>query len=609
MEFNSAYLYSMQHKRMITDELYNIGISSFERTHNRVEKESILLRLISIYPKKSELYYRMACLFNGDTRSLTWHKICFSIDPCHKENILKAIQILYSQGLGVGVFDYTETPIFKDLIEDPIFLGIYARCNLQQLYYNNGVTYLLKLIEYYCKKPAIKLEEKVAKWSNYHDLGYVYCVMGDIDSSLRYTKKAVDLANKFDLDMWQRLLSFSNVLCYSDFKYSDKAIMFQEYLKINDYLPPKPLFSHRPKKNSQKIKIGYVSSDFTYHAVANFIIPILENHNLKKFDIVLYANQEEFSTDIFVKLGIPHKIIKNNTDEQVAKMIFNDRVDILIDLNGHTVGNRLGVFRFQPAPIQITYLGYPNTTGMKTIHYRITDKISDAEHIEQYYTERLLRLPSCFLLYKPFHQTHPMKTKTSGGKIILGAINKENKNSQYTLDTWSEILRECPNANILIKLETFDNIEERKRFYMDRLKTSSDRIIILPKQQNSEYIELFSRIDILLDTFPYSGTTTTCNALFNSVPVVTLYHKDYHAHNVSASILTHSGLDKLVASSGEQYICIVKELVENPEKIDEYKRTIHGKFREGMMDGPRFMKGYEDTLINILVNYNHHMDS
>jgi hypothetical protein len=107
----------MQHKRMITDELYNIGISSFERTHNRVEKESILLRLISIYPKKSELYYRMACLFNGDTRSLTWHKICFSIDPCHKENILKAIQILYSQGLGVGVFDYTETPIFKDLIE------------------------------------------------------------------------------------------------------------------------------------------------------------------------------------------------------------------------------------------------------------------------------------------------------------------------------------------------------------------------------------------------------------------------------------------------------------------------------------------------------------
>jgi tetratricopeptide (TPR) repeat protein len=234
MEFNSAYQFAIQNNRMITDELYRIGINTLEKMNNILEKENILLRLISIYPKKSELYYRMACIFNGDVRSLTWHKICFSIDPCHKDNIITVIKILYSQGLFVRVFDYAETPIFKDLIEDPRFLGIYARCNLQQLYYNNGVTYLLKLIDYYCKKPAIYLEEKNAKWSNYHDLGYVYCVTGDINLSIKYTKKAVDLANKFDLDMWQRLLSFSNVLCYSDFKYSDKTTVFQEYLKIND---------------------------------------------------------------------------------------------------------------------------------------------------------------------------------------------------------------------------------------------------------------------------------------------------------------------------------------------------------------------------------------
>jgi predicted O-linked N-acetylglucosamine transferase (SPINDLY family) len=195
----------------------------------------------------------------------------------------------------------------------------------------------------------------------------------------------------------------------------------------------------------------------------------------------------------------------------------------------------------------------------------------------------------------------PVKPRElSDRTIILGSMNKENKMSQETLNTWCDILRECPNTKLLIKLDTFDNIEERKTFYMERLKTCENRILIVPKQQNAEYYQLFSHIDILLDPFPYSGTTTTCNALFNSIPVVTLYHKGYHAHNVSASILKHSGLSELVAYSFDEYISIVKELVEHPKKISEYKRTIHGKFREGMMDGARFMKGYEESLIKVL---------
>lgn len=600
MEFSSEYQNVIQNTRTPDSNLYKNGMRSFNNSSKNNEKEVILLQLLAIYPKDAALYYHMATLFPGDIRSIAWHRMCFTIDPCHKENIITAVQLLYSKGFMIRVFDYIETPIFPELLKDPRFLFVYSRCNFQQLYYKNGVIHLLNLIEFYSKKSAITLEEKISKWSNYHDLGYVYCVIGEIDLSLKYTKKAVDLANKFGLDIGRKLLSFSNSLCYEDFRYSVDH-RFKEYLKINDYLPEIKMFSYPKKKSGGKIRIGYVSSDYTYHAIANFIIPILSNHDNKLFDIVLYANQPKYSANIFTQLAIPHRIIKDKSDKEVAQIIYNDHIDILIDLNGHTVGNRLDVFRFRPAPSQITYLGYPNTTGLKTIQYRITDAVADAMDSCQPYSEKLIRLPRCFLLYRPFHQDIPVKPRTSNdGTIILGAINKENKNSPDVLDTWAIILSECINTKILIKLETFDNNDERMAFYLERLGTSPDRIILVNKLENAEYNTLFSRIDILLDTFPYSGTTTTCNALFNSVPVVTLYHKDCHAHNVSASILTHAGLGELVSKSREEYISIISTLVSDPTKLNEYKRTIHGKFRSTIMNPVPFMKSYEIALMNTL---------
>jgi predicted O-linked N-acetylglucosamine transferase (SPINDLY family) len=601
MEFTTAYQHTIQHVKEIDRNLYEIGMRTFEKSSSKDQKEILLLQLLSIYPNDAEICYKMATIFENDLRSMVWHKMCFSKDPCHKENIISAIQTLYSNGLHIRVFDYIKTPIFNELMEDPRFLYVYSRCNFQQLYYKNGINHLLKLIDFYSKKSAITYDDKKTKWSNYHDLGYVYCIMGEVDTALKYTKKAVELADKFGLDIHNRLLSFSNFLCYADFKYSDKNEVFKEYLKINNYLPEKPLFSHSFKKPKRKPRIGYVSSDYIYHAVANFTVPILENHDRSKFDIILYSNQPEFTTDIFTQIGLSYKIIHGKSDEDVARMIYADGIDILIDLNGHTIGNRLGVFRYKPAPIQITYLGYPNTTGLKSIQYRITDNIADAEtEYIQPYSEKLLRLPRCFLLYKPFHQKIPVKPKLTGNTIILGSMNKENKTSSHALDTWATILNECPNTKLMIKIETFDNNEERLAFYMERLRTTMDRIIIINKLGNAEYNEMFSKIDILLDPFPYSGTTTTCNALFNSIPVVTLYHEGHHAHNVSASILTYSGLSEFVAKSRENYISIVKELVKDSNKIEEYKRTIHTKFKSSIMDPVPFMRDYERTFMQLL---------
>ena len=608
--------------------VYNQGITLYKNSQNIIEKEDVLSKLILLQPNDSNLYYMMGELFKktNPIKALIWYKICHQIDPNNKSNIIDMMITLFENGLTRRVFEIInpKDPIYMDLMEDPRFLGTYSRCNFQQLYYKNGVPCLLKLIKLSSTTPCKTNEEKVTKWANYHDLGYVYCAMGEIEKSLQYTNKAVELANKFNLNIWNKLLSFSNSLCYADFLYSDNDEIFKQYLKINDYLPDNPCFHYEARKRiiknlyettrtiPRKIKIGYLSSDYMYHAVANFIIPILKNHDKTQFEIILYANQSEFDAEIFTALKPQYHIIKNMSDKEAATLINKHGIDILFDLNGHTVNNRLGIFTYHPAPIQIAYLGFPNTTGLKSIQYRITDMIADPATSKQRYTETLLKLPRCFLLYKSINQDTPIiprptptptpKTNKNTNKIIIAAINKENKNSMFVLETWKKILKQCPKTQILIKLETFDNNEERMEFYSERLDIDPDRIIIINKLQNDEYNKLFTKIDILLDTFPYSGTTTTCNALFNSIPLVSLYNENYHAHNVSCSLLTNCGLEQLVAKTEEEYIDIIKYLVNNPWKIDEYKKTISKKFMKLMEPGP-FMKDYENILMDVYKKY------
>ena len=596
--------------------IYNTGIETLKKVYDQSAKEDILLKLIFISPELGQLYYEMGNLFKSANpqRAISWYKICHQIDPTHSDNIIDLIKTLFENGLTKQVFEIVkpEAPVFQKLMDDPRFLGTYSRCNFQQLYYKNGVPCLLKLIKQTSTKPCTTSDEKVTKWSNYHDLGYVYCAMGEIEKSLQYTNKAVDLANKFNLNMWNKLLSFSNSLCYADFLYSDPDAIFKQYLKINNYLPDQPAFMFESRKKliksmanentPRKIKIGYLSSDYMYHAVANFIIPILKNHDRTRFEIILYASQDEFNSEIFTSLNIPHHMIKNLSDKEAATLINKHGIDILFDLNGHTVSNRLAVFTYHPAPIQIAYLGFPNTTGLKSIQYRITDTTVDSPISKQQYSETLLKLPRCFLLYKSINQDTPIIPRKTKDTIILAAINKENKNSATALETWKIILRECPKANILIKLETFDNNEERMEFYSSKLDVDRKRIIIINKLQNDEYNKLFSMVDVLLDTFPYSGTTTTCNALFNSIPIVSLYNDNYHAHNVSCSLLTNAGLPELVAKSQDEYVDIVKQLVNKPTRIDGYKKTIRDKFLNLMEPGP-FMKDYENLLVGVYSKY------
>jgi predicted O-linked N-acetylglucosamine transferase (SPINDLY family) len=214
-------------------------------------------------------------------------------------------------------------------------------------------------------------------------------------------------------------------------------------------------------------------------------------------------------------------------------------------------------------------------------------------------------MPRCFLLYKTDESliiSSDQNIFPEKNHIILGSLNKEPKNSKNVLQIWKQILQLTTNTKLLIKISSVDNVENRIKFYKDALEIEEDRLIIVEFCSNEEYMNLFYKIDILLDTFPYSGTTTTCHALHASTPVVTLYHKDYHAHNVSSSLLINSGFPELVSYSENEYVEKVIDLCNQPEKLAEYKTTIRQGFLE-LMEPKQFMKEYEDILSTLYHNY------
>lgn len=568
---------------------------------NTEYKERIYTNMIAAFPEDAELYYKMGYLFVNTNRekALLWWRLAHHKAPENQIYFTEFAQLLFEAGYYDSLIALNKDNLFDKMKYFPPFLSIYVRLQLTKLQYKNGLQDLLQLIKIKAPKKCILQEEKLEKWRNYHDAGYVFSALCDHDNAIKYSEKATDLANKFELDKYKRLLSFENILSFSNHIYVDNDAYFKRCLEINNYLPDNPKFSFEKRKPSlgKKIKIAYLSSDFIYHSISNFLIPILKNHDTSQFEIVLFSNNS-LVEKIYTDLKIPIYYIHDKSAIDAAKQIYKLNIDILIDLNGHTANNKLEVFIYHPAPIQVTYLGYPNTTGLKGMQYRITDSIADPLNSTQKYSETLLRVPRCFLLFDSIHHFLIKPKKTDPKKVVLASINKENKTNKNVLQLWKQILKECANTSILIKLESFDNIEERRTYYQKELDIDSSRLEILPKLQNHDYDQLFTKFDILLDPFPYSGTTTTCNSLLNSIPVVTLYHKDYHSHNVSASILMNAQLPEFIAYSNEQYLSIVKDLTENPEKLDKYKQNIRPKFIKSMEPKP-FMTDYENQLTNI----------
>ncbi len=370
-------------------------------------------------------------------------------------------------------------------------------------------------------------------------------------------------------------------------------------------LPP------RHRRTQHRLRIAYVSPDFRNHSVAFFFSPLLSEHNREDFEIYCYSNTScTDSVTERIKSKTDHwRSIVNMPDKDVAKLIQKDNIDILVDLAGHTAGNRLPIFTYRPAPIQITWLGYPNTTGLQTMDYRLTDNIADPiGDTDSLYTEKLIRLDTGFLCYQPPDSAPPTANAPclNVGHITFGSFNVMAKINSEVISVWSEILCNLPESRLLLKNNGLGDDRNKERILNLFAEHGIDKERIdlygrLPKQK--DHLDLYRKIDISLDTFPYNGTTTSCEALWMGIPVITL-RGNQHASRVGASILAHMDCNEWIASTTASYIETAVKLAGDRQGLAELRISQRNRMMKStLLDAKTFATTIENVYRMIWEEY------
>ena len=360
--------------------------------------------------------------------------------------------------------------------------------------------------------------------------------------------------------------------------YNESLEWDQQHAKT--LLKKEPVYANK-KEKERKLKIGYVSSDFRTHSVSYFFEPLLKAHNKENVEVYCYSNvmtPDKVTERLKAEADHWFSIVGKN-DEYVAEQIKRDGIDILVDLAGHTSDNRLLVFAYKPAPIQATWLGYPNTTGMSAIDYRFTDEVADPiGEADNLHSEALIRLESGFLCYSGDESAPEISALPclERGHITFGSFNNLTKTTPEVVKLWSDIMRAAPNTHLLLKNKQLEDEGVRTKCLemFEKEGISDDRIelygMLLKKR---DHLGFYSKIDIGLDPFPYNGTTTTYEALWMGIPVITL-EGDRHAARVGTSIMTHLNLPQFIADTKENYTKKAVELAGDRKRLEVYRKEL-----------------------------------
>lgn len=358
---------------------------------------------------------------------------------------------------------------------------------------------------------------------------------------------------------------------------------------------------------ARKLKIGFVSPDFRNHSVAYFMEPVLAHLDHGQFELFAYYSHEDEDvvTQRFRSYCEHWLNIEKMSDDEVAERIRQDGIDVLVDVAGHTGGNRLLVFARKPAPVQVTWLGHPNTTGLKSMDYRITDAYAEPSGMtENLNTETLWRMPEVFCCYTPCAAKPERRAEAAlavkpppmlqNGYATFGCFNNIAKVSPPTIALWARVLHAIPGSKLMLeahKLEVSDLQEE----IMGRFAAHGiglERLILKGRVPAQQYV-LYHEVDVALDPFPCSGGTTTFDALWMGVPVVTLAGQTF-VSRMGVSLLSNLGLGNLVAETEDGYVETVRRLVSDPQALNAMRLGQREKMeRSPLMDAPRFVKNME----------------
>lgn len=368
---------------------------------------------------------------------------------------------------------------------------------------------------------------------------------------------------------------------------SREHFAFGQHFK--NHLPVLPQdYADRSFDLERKLRIGFVSPDFRAHSVAYYVRPFFDAFDRDRFDVVGYANvaAEDTVTADLRNLATEWRDIVGWHNQQIADEIRKDRIDILIDLAGLTKDMRILAFTARPAPIQMSYIGYPNTIGLPQIDYRITDGIADPDDADDDYAETLIRLPGCFLCYAipghaPAVEPGPCEHRDH---VTFGSFNNLAKINPGVIELWAKVLNAVPQAQLLLKGTSSNDpaTQNNIRNDMERHGVAPNRVMFAEYRTTpASHLAIYNDVDIALDTFPYNGTTTTCEALWMGVPVITL-KGDRHASRVGASLLSAIGFEACIAESADDYVMTAKLMAENRSILKTARRTL----RETMHNSP-----------------------
>lgn len=343
--------------------------------------------------------------------------------------------------------------------------------------------------------------------------------------------------------------------------------------------PLRPLW--RPHSNSlspeRRLKVGYVSADFNFHATSHFLEPVLANHDAGNFEIYCYSNSmlRDFVTER-MQAAVDHWVSCHSmSDEQLAQRIQDDCIDILVDLSGHTAGNRLLVFARKPAPVQVTWLGYFGSTGLTAMDYRLTDAHMDPpDRDAPQQAEKALRLPY-FAPFQPIDRSPQINRlpALSTGNLTLASMNNVAKLNVQVVRLWSRILECLPGARLMLcNLGDAETGRLVSKLFADE-GIGPERLLLKPWMPMLDYLALHHQIDLALDPFPYNGGATTNHSLWMGVPVVTLAG-DRPVSRIGASLMNRAKLSQFVTCSEEDYLRCVLSAAEDLHRLNEIRQSL-----------------------------------
>jgi predicted O-linked N-acetylglucosamine transferase (SPINDLY family) len=470
------------------------------------------------------------------------------------------------------------------------------------------------------KRTFISTDSKSLLSEIHLNFGHMHSYNGNNEQSVENYNKALNISPKFTLPFQNKIMNLSYFFDQLD----DKMYILKQHKLVNKlYKKGNGMFKfQRQYFQTNKINIGIISGDFVDHPVSFYISTFLKNFDHEKFSVTCYS-ECIIDTSLFSD-KLQFKFIKNMSAQQAACLVHNDKIHILFDLAGHTAFNRLDIFALKPCPSQVTYIGYPYSTGLAEMDYRITDDVCDNLEVSQkFYTEKLICLRNCFLCYDPTVIRRPNGNTSvikvpeltnqpfiENGYLTIGCFNRLNKMTDSVIKLFNQVLLRHKTVKFIFKTKALINKNIQQKFLAKFDKTVRNRITVLNCTiLHEDHLLEYNKIDLAIDTFPYSGTTTSCEALYMGVPVFTMYDSEYyfHAQNVTASILANSGeeLKYYIFNKEEE---LHEKLIDlNNRSKNEFWERLKPSVRDAFLRGDvcnkeKYMKNFSELLYNLYTN-------